>query len=112
MKLVWSLLLASLLLTACTHPHIPLNEEKLLGTPMFTSLKDALASPQEVYRINLYQKNLKEIPHEIRGLEKLQRIDLSSNPNMHSWKKVLLQLGELKYLEEVNLENNNLRHLP
>ncbi len=74
----------------------------------FTSLKEALANPLEVYSLNLKKKKLTSIPSEIFTLKNLKVLNLSKN----HIKNVPEEIGKLTNLVELDLSNNKINILP
>jgi Leucine-rich repeat (LRR) protein len=73
------------------------------------SMKEALAlPPDQVIKLVLSKKKLKEFPEEIRKFTNLQYLDLSKN----SIKEVPQWIGELKSLQEIILSRTKIETLP
>ena len=47
---------------------------------LFTSLEEALRTPEAVERLSLSSRSLREVPEEIVRLTNLRELDLSGNP--------------------------------
>lgn len=79
---------------------------EISGT-LYTSLKQAMASPDSVTRLKLKRKGLTEIPPEVFNFSNLQELDLGSNKiqNLPS------NLGELKNLKILRLNRNKINEV-
>lgn len=85
-----------------------LSERQLEQQPIFTSLANALKTPEKVYRLNLSKQKLKVLPISIASLYNLQELNLSKNklefiPN---------EIGNLINLQKFDISRNNLVELP
>jgi Leucine-rich repeat (LRR) protein len=100
MKLILALLLAVLFAVSTSYSQD--------AEHVFTSLDEALKSPDKVYHLNLREKGIKQIPPEIGKLVNLRSLDLSYNPFL----KLPPQFGQLKNLEKLTLRCTRLPGLP
>lgn len=74
----------------------------------FYSLEKALQQPEAVCDLNLWGKNIKEIPDQLGQLTHLKKLTIT-----HTGLTTLpAVLGELKQLQYLNLRNNQLTSLP
>lgn len=74
----------------------------------FTSLQQAMQSPDSVISLNLKKQKIKEFPMEILQMKNIERLDLSRN----YIKEIPPQISELKHLHYVNFAQNYLTALP
>ncbi|MDR1847934.1 MAG: leucine-rich repeat domain-containing protein [Bacteroidales bacterium] len=74
----------------------------------FTSLEEAMLSPDSVFSLTLRKSHLKAIPSEIYTLKHLKRLSLSRN-NITEISDSIALLRELHYLD---LSSNNVSSLP
>jgi len=87
----------------------PLMDSLTLDTVhTFTSLAEALKTPDKVYKLDLRKKKLKEFPREIFQFKNLQYLDLSKN----SIKEIPAEIAELTSLQYFNISKNHLETLP
>lgn len=75
---------------------------------MFRSAEEALETPEPVYRLDLSNKRLKEIPPEVFELKYLQELVLDKN-KLHELPAELLQL---KNLQRLSVSHNHLEEFP
>jgi Leucine-rich repeat (LRR) protein len=110
---------------------ILLDSAALFNAKEYTNLDSALKHKDEVLRLNLRKKKLKEFPPEILQLTKLQYLDISKNnikqlPDSISTLKDLqffacsktgletvpASIGQLSNLKYINLSQNEIPSLP
>ncbi len=75
---------------------------------IFRSLKEAMLSPEKVYRLNLSKTKLDSFPQEVLLMTNLVELDLSKN----KLEEIPAGIGTLVHLKRLNLANNKLVHLP
>ena len=56
-----------------------LDANELKKEKLYSSLEEALRDPQKVYRLNLSNSKLSEIPKEIEKLKNLQELGVTTN---------------------------------
>jgi len=117
--------------TPPTAPAPPLSTMQLASQPVFTTLDEAMAAPEAVYRLDLSGQKLKEFPLEILFFRNLQELNLSNNKievlppeintlqnlqvlNLYRNRIVLLpdQIGDLANLRELYLNRNRMMYFP
>lgn len=76
--------------------------------PTYYNLNKALRNKENVYKLNLAQKNLKKFPVEIFELKKLRHLILDSNQITTIPKAINL----LKKLEVFSIARNNIQYIP
>lgn len=114
-----------IILMICNHRIIGQNVDSLQATKEFTELEEAFKAPEQVYRLNLSNKSLKEfpiglskfknlqylslrndhlksIPEEIASLQKLKVLDLGGN----DFEVLPIEFAKLKNLEELYLDDD------
>jgi Leucine-rich repeat (LRR) protein len=74
----------------------------------FTSIVEAMKSPEKVIKLELRKKKLKEFPKEIFQMKNLQYLDLSKN----NITEVPAEIAELKDLQILILSKNSIETLP
>jgi len=74
----------------------------------FTSIEEALKTPEDVLKLNLKKQKLKEIPLEVYQFPYLQVLNLSKNKLRYIPKEI----GELELLQDLNLGKNQIETLP
>ncbi|RLD74767.1 MAG: hypothetical protein DRJ10_16505, partial [Bacteroidetes bacterium] len=84
-----------------------LSNEQLDTCQVYSSVEEALLTPDNVFVLDLSANSLIELPKNIIKLTKLQRLNLSNN----SITKLPEEFFELKLLQELNLEENRLTKL-
>lgn len=90
-------------------PDAPLlNSMQLQREKWYYSLEEASANPEQVYKLSLKGKKLKEIPKEVFYFTNLQELDLSEN----KIKEVPAEIGNMKRLQYLNLFSNRIKLLP
>jgi Leucine-rich repeat (LRR) protein len=99
-----SILIFSITIQAQSLPNEPLKEQKL-----YTSLKEALQNPEQVYRLNLkLPRKCDSIPEEVFQLTNLQELRLTGcHLNI-----INRNIGKLQSLRFLHLNRNNLVRLP
>lgn len=85
-----------------------LDSVSLTGKKVFTDIKEALQQPDDVYRLKLKKKKLRQFPMDIFKFKNLNELDLSHNQLV----KVPAEISTLEYLQYVNLSKNKLTALP
>ena len=85
-----------------------LTQVALDSVRTFHSLESARKDPLKVYRLELSNKKLKEVPEEIRSMKNLNALDLGRN----KLRKLPDWLGELAYLQEFRASRNKLNQFP
>lgn len=85
-----------------------LNPQELARKPWVYNLEEALANPDNVYKLSLENKGLKELPVEIGTLKNLQVLNLSQN----KLKTLPAEIGQLTKLQSLTLYNNKVNFLP
>lgn len=127
-KLTFILILFRLMLPA---QQVLLDSASLFSAKEFTSLDSALKYKNDVIRLNLRKKKLKEFPAEILQLKNLQYLDISKNnirqlpdsivtlKNLQylacsktGLETVPVNIGELSNLKYINLSQNEIASLP
>ena len=84
------------------------NEVNITEKPVYYSLSKALRNAENVYKLDLSKKKLKEFPIEILKLKELRYLILDSNQVT----SIPSQINELKKLEYLSLSHNNIQNLP
>ena len=74
----------------------------------FTSIEEALKTPEDVLKLNLKKQKLKEIPPEVYQFPYLQVLNLSKNKIRYIPKEI----GKLELLQDLNLGKNQIETLP
>lgn len=82
-----------------------LTLDTLMG---FTSLEEALKNPEQVVKLELRKKRLKNIPPEVFQFPNLQYLDLSKN----SIAEIPADIAKLKNLQYFSIARNHLVELP
>ena len=82
-----------------------LTLDTLMG---FTSLEEALKNPEQVVKLELRKKRLKNIPPEVFQFHNLQYLDLSKN----SIAEIPADIAKLKNLQYFSIARNHLVELP
>lgn len=85
-----------------------LNEAELKGKKWYYSLEEALANPEDVYKLSLQGQKIKVLPPEIASLTNLQVLDLADN----KIKVLPPEIEHLTHLQVVTLYDNKLKALP
>ncbi|PKP20427.1 MAG: hypothetical protein CVU04_03910 [Bacteroidetes bacterium HGW-Bacteroidetes-20] len=86
-----------------------LTNDELFKQPVYTSLKKALESPEQVYRLKLKGRLKSDsIPDEIFKFVNLQELTLNGNRLY----KINSRISELQYLVYLDLSRNKLVDLP
>lgn len=75
---------------------------------VFTTLEEALINPDQVIKLSLKRKRLKEIPQAVYQFPNLTWLDISKN----QLKVLPSEIAKLQKLEYLNVSNNNLDQLP
>lgn len=75
---------------------------------IFRTMRDALASPEHVYRLDLSRKHLDSLPLEIFQFMNLRELNLSKN----KIQQLSSDISKLSKLERLDLSNNKLKTLP
>jgi Leucine-rich repeat (LRR) protein len=85
-----------------------LDAEMLKQQKIYKRLEDALQSSEKVYKLNLSQQNLSEVPKGLRKLRYLQALYLDYNAltALPAW------IGELKNLQILTFSHNFINVLP
>lgn len=74
----------------------------------FRSLESAMKDPDQVYRLDLSGKKLKEVPDGIRAFKNLNALDLSSN----KLRVIPTWFSDIPYLQELRVSRNKLVDFP
>jgi len=91
------------------HGKAQLLDSLVLTTlPVFTSLEEALKTPDDVLKLDLRKNKFKEFPKEIYQFKYLQILNLSKNKLV----EVPKEIARLKYLQDLDLSRNRLESLP
>ncbi len=85
-----------------------LNIKDLDTCTVFSSIEEALKTPEKVLILDLSANNLNDIPEKIVQFKNLQVLNLANN----SITKLPNEIFELKNLQILNLEENRLKKLP
>lgn len=99
------------------------NKDKFKSLPVYTSLEEALKTPDKVYRLNLAGKGYTVFPEDIFRLKNLRWLDLgwkdkkkhkrSGYGKLKNHLKALpAKIAALKHLEYLDLSYNRLTKLP
>lgn len=83
------------------------NDTELGRELWYNSLEDAMREPEKVYKLNLSDQKLKEIPSEIFNFPNLHMLNLSNN----KIKEIPSDINRLPYLTMLNLYGNKIRDL-
>lgn len=75
---------------------------------VFTSLEEALNTPDKVYKLDLYYQKLTELPESIGELKNVTSLRLGGN----KFTTLPSSIGQLTHLKSLNLERNELTSLP
>ena len=86
----------------------PLKPAELSRKRWYYSLEEALANPNDVYKLSLAGKKLKYLPPEILQLKNLQLLNLNDN----KLEELPADIGQLKNLQSLSLYDNKLEVLP
>jgi len=93
-------------------PHIKprplLSEEELKEMPNYYNLEKALAEPEKVFKLDLEQAELHELPESIGQLQNLQWLNLDCN-RLSSLPE---SIGQLQNLQWLYLDRNSFRSPP
>lgn len=92
-------------LQAQENDSIPINQSP---DKIYTSLTQALANPDSVFRLDLSRKKLKNIPEEVFGFKNLYELNISRN-HLDS---IPSAIGRLTNLHLLKASNNRLTGLP
>ena len=84
-----------------------LDSLALEQTFAYTSIEEAMQHPEQVIRLELKKKKLKQIPPEIFQLPNLQYLDLSKN----KLRELPDEIEQLKNLQYLSLSKNELQEL-
>lgn len=87
-----------------------INKRKLKRQITYTSIEEAQANPDEVYKLKLsnQKKLLKEIPVEVFQFKNLQELDVSTN----QIKDIPAELFKLTNLQVLNISFNQIGDIP
>lgn len=100
-------LIALCLLSLCPLAAQPLNATALQQQPVFTSIDEALKTPESVYRLKLKIK-ADSLPEEIFQFVNLQELVV----NKCRLSVVNVRISELAFLQRLDVSNNQLVRLP
>lgn len=100
-------LIALCLLSLCPLAAQPLNATALQQQPVFTSIDEALKTPESVYRLKLKIK-ADSLPEEIFQFVNLQELVVSKC----RLSVVNARISELAFLQRLDVSNNQLVRLP
>lgn len=100
-------LIALCLLSLCPLAAQPLNATALQQQPVFTSIDEALKTPESVYRLKLKIK-ADSLPEEIFQFVNLQELVVSKC----RLSVVNVRISELAFLQRLDVSNNQLVRLP
>lgn len=75
---------------------------------VYKSLSVALQNPEQVYKLDLSKRKLKEIPADVFKLTRLRELNLSRN----SIATIPPEISNLTALQRLNLANNDIDTLP
>lgn len=103
--LLFFLLIKSVLIGQTSGIYKSLNTQDY---PIFTSLEEALKTPQEVKYLSLRHQQLRKIPDEVFLLKNLEILDLSKN----KLQELPPQIAELTALQQLDVSSNKLTTLP
>jgi len=85
-----------------------LDSTALANAKEYNNLKEALANPDKVYKLNLHKKKLTKFPADILKLVNLNQLNLSNNKIT----KFPSEISQLAYLQNLNMANNKLSAIP
>ncbi len=85
-----------------------LDSLKLDTVYSYTSLEEALKSPEKVIKLELRKQKLKSFPMEILKFPNLQYLDLSKN----NIKELPVEISQLKNLQYFAISKNSLEEFP
>lgn len=85
-----------------------MSMDQLNEVPFITSLDEALKKPDNVFKLYLVNKGLKEFPEEVLQFKNLQILYLDSN----EIRKVPKEINRLKQLQVLSLGANQIRKVP
>lgn len=85
-----------------------LDSTQLVKEKEYTSLEEALKNPEEVYKLNLRKKRLKEFPFDILKFKNLQELNLYKN----RIRVIPKEIGTLESLQKLNLSHNKIQAIP
>ena len=85
-----------------------LDSAALANAKEYKSLEEAMANPNEVYRLNLHKSKLTKFPVEIFKFVNLNELILSNNKIV----KIPAEITGLTYLQNLNLANNEFISIP
>lgn len=114
MKKIITLLLATVCFTGMAFSQASAGEDRLLSNAelrnigWYDNLEEALANPDQVYKLSLSDQNIKALPPEIGQLKNLQVLSLSNC----GIKRLPEEMKNLKKLQSLTLYGNRLRYLP
>lgn len=100
-------LVALCFLSLCPLTAQPLSPTALKQQPVFTSLDEALKTPESVYRLKLKIK-ADSLPEEIFQFVNLQELVVAKC----RLSVINVRIGELAYLQRLDVSNNQLVRLP
>ena len=86
----------------------PINWDQLKMEPWYTDMDSALQNPDKVYKLSLTGQGIKTLSPEIGRLKNLQILNLNDN----RLKVLPAEIGDLRNLQVLSLYNNNLRYIP
>jgi Leucine-rich repeat (LRR) protein len=130
-KILYLLISFFLVIQTLTGYSQPLDSISLAAKPIFTSLDEALKTPNEVYRLHLRKQKLKKLPIEVFKFNNLQDLDISKNkltelpsgienlPNLvlfdassNNLTTIPAEIGQCIYLKKLVLNRNYIEELP
>jgi len=85
-----------------------LSTNQLEQQPVYTSLSEALKTPEKVYRLDLSKQKLQSIPKELFSLYNLQELILAKN----KIQQIPPEIGNLTNLQKLNVSKNRLTVFP
>lgn len=108
MKILITLLLILSNFSALYSQENRLNHLELEKRKTYYNLDEAVAKPDDVYKLFLTKKKLKKFPMEILVFKNLQVLNISGNKIT----EIPLEIDNLKNLQVLNISKNKLKKLP
>ena len=84
-----------------------LDSLELENAHIFTSLKEAAAKPDSVYRLHLKGKKLRDLPEAVLKMTNLQELVLSRN----QFSEIPSTISKLENLQRLSFARNHLKYI-
>jgi hypothetical protein len=99
-------------LRAQTPPAGVLTDAELRGKPYFTSLEEALKTPDNVYKIAIDATGLRRLPQEIKKLPNLHAVAIFGDKKSLDWELVVTDLQSLPKLKGLAIDGAGMEEIP